>query len=70
MDRADIVVVGAGILGLAVAWALGQAPGSGARPVLVVDLALFALGRLGPVDPFSQALRDACAAARSGKTAG
>lgn len=38
VDSADIVVVGAGILGLAVAWALGQALGSGGgRSVLVVD---------------------------------
>ncbi|BAI74578.1 FAD-dependent oxidoreductase (plasmid) [Azospirillum sp. B510] len=38
IDRADIVVVGAGILGLAVAWALGKALGSGGgRSVLVVD---------------------------------
>lgn len=38
IDSADIVVVGAGILGLAVAWALGQGLGSGGgRSVLVVD---------------------------------
>ncbi|ALG73062.1 hypothetical protein VY88_14175 [Azospirillum thiophilum] len=35
-----------------------------------VELSPFAPGRLGAVDPFSPALRDACAAARSGKTAG
>ncbi len=42
LDRADIVVVGAGVLGLAVAWALGRALGQtsgpdGGRSVLVVD---------------------------------
>lgn len=37
IDRSEIVVVGAGVLGLAVAWALGQALGPAAQSVLVVD---------------------------------
>jgi 4-methylaminobutanoate oxidase (formaldehyde-forming) len=35
-----------------------------------IDLSGFAPDRHGPVDPFAPALRVACAAARSGKTAG
>jgi sarcosine oxidase, subunit beta len=35
-----------------------------------IDLSGFAPDRHGPVDPFAPALRTACAAARSGKTAG
>lgn len=56
-------IAASGGIGRAVAAAVLGRPGP-------VDLAPFAPGRLGPVDPFSQALRDACAAARSGKTAG
>lgn len=57
--------------GIAVSGGIGRAVTAAVlgRPG-AVDLAPFAPGRLGPVDPFSQALRDACAAARSGKTAG
>ncbi|MFP5517909.1 MAG: NAD(P)/FAD-dependent oxidoreductase [Alphaproteobacteria bacterium] len=56
-------IAASGGIGRAVAAAILGKPGP-------VGMAHFASGRLGAVDPFSPALRDACAAARSGKTAG
>ncbi|WP_188261436.1 FAD-dependent oxidoreductase [Azospirillum tabaci] len=57
--------------GIAASGGIGQAVAALALgEVAPIDLSPFAPGRLGAVDPFSPSLRAACAAARSGKTAG